>query len=106
MARCHYCKAPNKTLTRDHIVPRSRAGVDEDVNIVFACYRCNQDKRGNWPTCDCPKCTTAVDNHWAMIESIRQWSPAWADQLTWVANNGAKKRPMTEPMASAFERRN
>jgi hypothetical protein len=102
--RCHYCRG-TATLNRDHIVPRARAGVDEDFNIVFACYRCNTAKGDDWPTCDCSKCSAAIDNHWAMIEEIRQWSPKWADQLTWVAHNGRKQPPTGVEMAAAFRRR-
>jgi len=98
MAKCHYCKQSGRKLNRDHIVPRARAGVDEDSNIVYACYPCNTRKGDDWPTCTCSKCTAATEAHWAMIESIREWSPKWADQLTWVANNGRKKTPLTQQL--------
>jgi hypothetical protein len=43
---CAYCgeKFPDKTLSRDHIVPKSRGGTDDWMNCVTACKRCNQAK--------------------------------------------------------------
>lgn len=43
---CMYCgKAHHASeLTRDHIVPRSRGGLDSWENVVAACRRCNQFK--------------------------------------------------------------
>ena len=44
--QCLYCGNyfEGHTLTRDHIVPSSRGGVDEWENVVAACRRCNQHK--------------------------------------------------------------
>lgn len=41
--RCFYCerKVNLRTATRDHVVPRSKGGGDEDENIVLCCGRCN-----------------------------------------------------------------
>lgn len=43
---CMYCgtKPGERELTRDHIVPRSRGGLDTWPNVVTACRRCNQRK--------------------------------------------------------------
>lgn len=43
---CMYCaqQFPERELTRDHIVPRSRGGNDRWGNVVTACRRCNQRK--------------------------------------------------------------
>lgn len=30
--------------TRDHIIPRSKGGIDNPVNIVQACHKCNSIK--------------------------------------------------------------
>jgi hypothetical protein len=78
---CHYCDQP--ATTRDHIVPRSRAGVNEPVNVVPSCDRCNRAKGDDWPLCPCATCRAAVDRHAAMIDAIRVWSPHWAEQLTY-----------------------
>lgn len=43
---CQYCKQqlPLKSLTYDHVIPRSRGGKTEWTNIVMACRPCNQHK--------------------------------------------------------------
>lgn len=47
--QCMYCgsRSMRKTLTRDHVVPKSKGGVDNWVNVVAACRRCNQFKGDN-----------------------------------------------------------
>ena len=50
--RCFYCanpiyekaEDPERELTKDHLVPTCRGGVDFIWNIVPACYRCNRLK--------------------------------------------------------------
>jgi hypothetical protein len=43
---CMYCgkSHPERDLTRDHILPKSRGGRDAWENVVTACRRCNQFK--------------------------------------------------------------
>lgn len=43
---CLYCGCdfPDNSLTRDHLVPRSRGGPDQWDNVVSACKRCNHHK--------------------------------------------------------------
>ncbi len=43
---CAYCGtvAPHSGLTRDHIVPLSRGGKDQWMNVVAACKSCNSRK--------------------------------------------------------------
>ncbi len=50
-ARCRYCGARKKIyrLTIDHVVPRSRGGVDALTNCVLACNQCNHDKADKLP---------------------------------------------------------
>jgi hypothetical protein len=47
---CKYCggKPPEKKLTLDHKVAKSKGGSDEDSNLVTACSDCNLAK-GNTP---------------------------------------------------------
>ncbi len=47
---CQYCGAKGKTLTLDHIVPRSRGGGHEWDNVVSACVQCNHKKAGLMPS--------------------------------------------------------
>lgn len=45
--RCAFCNGvpiTDKSLTLDHVKPRSRGGQDLTSNIVPACARCNSDK--------------------------------------------------------------
>jgi 5-methylcytosine-specific restriction endonuclease McrA len=48
---CQYCgeKFDPKSLTCDHIVPKSRGGVNEWSNIVTSCMRCNLRKGDKLP---------------------------------------------------------
>ncbi len=48
--RCQYCGAQvnSKTMTVDHVVPRSRGGGNTWENCVLACRRCNT-RKGNQP---------------------------------------------------------
>ncbi len=47
---CQYCGKKTKTLTLDHILPRSRGGPHEWSNVVSACVVCNHKKAGHTPT--------------------------------------------------------
>ncbi len=47
---CQYCGTHTKSLTLDHIVPRSRGGPHEWDNVVSACVQCNHKKAGLTPT--------------------------------------------------------
>jgi 5-methylcytosine-specific restriction endonuclease McrA len=48
--RCVYCGrhcrelGSRERLTRDHLVPRSKGGADEWLNVVTACSSCNHSK--------------------------------------------------------------
>jgi hypothetical protein len=50
--RCAYCGRPpidEKSLTIDHVKPRSRGGEDRTTNCIPACRRCNHAKGSeNW----------------------------------------------------------
>ncbi len=49
--RCMYCglEFDDRTLTRDHIIPRVQGGRDRWTNVVAACARCNHRKGGRTP---------------------------------------------------------
>ncbi len=47
--RCQYCLVVSNELTLDHILPRSRGGSNDWVNVVSACKRCNHRKAGRTP---------------------------------------------------------
>ena len=43
---CAYCEKKDVPLEIDHIIPKSRGGVDSVRNLAIACVKCNQ-KKGN-----------------------------------------------------------
>ena len=45
--RCAYCGASASTI--DHVVPRSRGGLDSWENLVACCLRCNNKKGDKTP---------------------------------------------------------
>ena len=54
--RCQYCGRrgvelkPRETLTRDHLIPLSRGGLNEWQNVVTACSSCNTRKSNRLPS--------------------------------------------------------
>ena len=46
---CQYCGKETRTLTLDHIVPRSKGGPHVWTNVVSACIPCNHSKAGSTP---------------------------------------------------------
>ncbi|WP_428242400.1 HNH endonuclease [Gynuella sp.] len=49
--RCMYCgfQFDDRSLTRDHIIPKVQGGRDNWTNVVAACVRCNNHKGGRTP---------------------------------------------------------
>ena len=47
--RCQYCHTPATPLTVDHVIPRSRGGMDQWENLVCACVHCNNKKGSRTP---------------------------------------------------------
>lgn len=41
--RCAYCGS-TENLTIDHVIPRSKGGIDSATNVVCCCFDCNQNK--------------------------------------------------------------
>lgn len=56
--RCHYCGG--HANTRDHVVPRSRGGLNDWWNLVQCCFDCNQRKDTKLPECRCAFCMRAL----------------------------------------------
>ena len=48
---CRYCgaKAPKIALELDHIVPVSRGGDNDPMNLITACQQCNRGKADDLP---------------------------------------------------------
>jgi len=47
--QCQYCGKTTPPLTLDHVIPRSRGGMDTWDNLVTACIRCNNRKGNQTP---------------------------------------------------------
>ena len=47
--QCQYCGYSGKNLSVDHILPRSRGGLDSWENVTTACLRCNVSKGNKTP---------------------------------------------------------
>ena len=48
--RCQYCGRTPKDDIRleiDHIIPLCKGGLNEDGNLITACFECNRSKAGN-----------------------------------------------------------
>lgn len=46
--QCVYCGS-NKSLTLDHVLPKSRGGKNEWTNLVTSCFKCNLKKSNRTP---------------------------------------------------------
>ena len=46
--QCVYCGS-NKSLTLDHVIPKSRGGKNEWTNLVTSCFKCNLKKSNRTP---------------------------------------------------------
>lgn len=51
---CQYCltKHPISNLSKDHVQPKSRGGLDVHENVVLSCVKCNRAKASNTPWFD------------------------------------------------------
>jgi len=89
---CAYCqvKLTVETITRDHVIPLSKGGKDDWLNVVASCPTCNYLKSdhlpiGRWKPATKPWHPT----HEQLIElrklfSITVYHPSWVDYLpTW-----------------------
>ena len=47
---CAYCGKRDKTITMDHVIPRSRGGNNDFENCVACCRACNQKKGARLPS--------------------------------------------------------
>jgi hypothetical protein len=69
---CHYCKREmtkvdgrgQRGMSREHIVPVSHGGPNDDDNMVLACRGCNNSRSNTLHVCDCERCLKAYDLYW------------------------------------------
>lgn len=68
---CQYCgaKAPDVVLNVDHIHPVSKGGDRNPLNLVTACYDCNQGKKANLLSAELVAMVVARISGYAMPEA-------------------------------------
>ena len=47
---CQYCGEKKEKLSIDHIMPKSRGGIDSWENVITACLKCNIKKGSRTPS--------------------------------------------------------
>ncbi len=47
--KCQYCASGSTPLTLDHIIPKSKGGIESWENLVAACVKCNNRKGNRTP---------------------------------------------------------
>lgn len=71
---CQYCgkRFPKPDLTLDHVLPRSRGGIDSWENLVLACVKCNVKKGSQLPEeARMPLIRKPIKPHWLPRMGIR-----------------------------------
>lgn len=66
---CRYCRADDKPLTIDHVVPVSLGGSDKPENLVACCKDCNAGKSSTSP--DAPLVAEVSDEALRYAEALR-----------------------------------
>jgi 5-methylcytosine-specific restriction endonuclease McrA len=85
-AMCQYCakKVDMKSMTIDHVIPKSRGGLTNWVNCVAACANCNT-KKADKPLKESGLrlLKTPVKPDWSSVSRIddRDGNPAWENFL-------------------------
>jgi hypothetical protein len=97
---CRYCgaKAPDVTLTVDHVIPTTLGGGDEPNNLVTACQPCNAGKSSVAPESSLVEDVDAAALLWAkameranairakelgdLDDHLRQFDAVWRQGLT------------------------
>ena len=113
---CRYCgaRAPEVTLTIDHVVPGALGGDDEPANLVTACKDCNSGKSSSSPDAPIVADVSADALRWAQAmreaaemmlrqhdeqsELLDRFTAAWED---W--HFGSKYHPRTVPLPADWE---
>ncbi len=84
--RCQYCGRasyelrPRESLTRDHVVPMSRGGMNVWTNVVTACSSCNTRKANHLPVeCGMHLLHAPVEPHFVHLSwAVRRLTPTQA----------------------------
>jgi hypothetical protein len=81
---CQFClkDIPYSKATKDHVIPRSMGGVNNDYNLVLACKSCNNKKGSHYPFYNVlgdtvvPKILSDLD--FLLIGNRIQMRPEWS----------------------------
>jgi len=84
--RCQYCGRPNEalrpreSLTRDHVIPISRGGLNVWTNVVTACSTCNTRKANHLVSeCGMQLLTEPAEPHFVHLSwAVRRLTPTQA----------------------------
>lgn len=87
--QCQYCGRlqmelrPRESLTRDHLIPLSRGGLNEWTNVVTACSPCNTRKANRLPSeIAMHPIRTPVEPHFVHLSwAVRRLTPAQAHYI-------------------------
>ena len=86
---CQYCGRhlielkPRESLTRDHLIPLSRGGTNEWINVVAACSSCNTRKGNRMPEeIGMHPLTQPVEPHFVHLSwAVRKLTPIQAHYI-------------------------
>ena len=86
---CQYCGRPaaqlrpRESLTRDHVVPLSRGGLNSWTNVVTACSACNTKKANHLPDeCGMHLLHAPVEPHFVHLSwAVRRLTPTQAKYI-------------------------
>lgn len=88
---CRYCgaKAPDVTLTVDHVIPVALGGSDKPDNLVAACRDCNYGKA-----------STSPDG--TLVDDVKQDAIRWSKAMKRAAEQMASDRAAESAYLGAF----
>lgn len=102
---CMYCanKFSDSQLTRDHVVPISRGGLDEWTNVAAACRRCNIHKGDRLlHECELELIALPYAPNLAEYLALTNSGRILGDQLSFLESRFHNERAERESLGSSF----
>lgn len=109
---CQYCGRhqsalrQRESLTRDHLIPLSRGGLNEWTNVVTACSPCNTKKANRLPSENgMHPMTTPVEPHFVHLSwAVRRLTPIQAKYIAYFYGQETvdELRSLAQPLAPAL----
>jgi 5-methylcytosine-specific restriction endonuclease McrA len=85
---CQYCQGifSERTLTLDHVIPKSKGGSSRWENLVAACRKCNSKKADKTPEEACMRLLSkpmklTVHTHTTILRNKGESRPEWSEFL-------------------------